>query len=256
VEDQIEPRLKTYIADLHVHTVVSPCAEVEMIPPLIVQEALERGINLIAITDHNTTANVGAVQKAAGDTDLTVLPGMELQTREEVHLLCLFDTLEQLSAWQTLVDAYMPALENNIDYFGEQFVVDETGEFIRRERQLLLTSANLSLNKAVEEVIKLGGLAIPAHVNRSAFSLIANLGFVPPGVPFSALEISRHLTPTQARTQFPQLQNYPLVQNGDVHRLDEFLGINICQLAAPTIAELKLALQHQQGRSLVIRSNQ
>jgi 3',5'-nucleoside bisphosphate phosphatase len=145
-----ETRLKAYIADLHVHTVLSPCAEVEMIPPLIVAKALNRGITLTAITDHNASANVGAVQRAAAGTRLAVLPGMELQTREEVHLLCLFDTLEQLAAWQAVVEASMPPLENKIEYFGEQFVVDETGEFIRRETQLLLTSAYLSLEEGVE----------------------------------------------------------------------------------------------------------
>jgi predicted metal-dependent phosphoesterase TrpH len=247
-----EERLKSYIADLHVHTVVSPCADIEMIPPLIVQEALARGINLIAITDHNTGANVAAVQKAAAGSDLTVLPGMELQSREEVHMLCLFDTLAQLAAWQAFVDARMPPLENNIDYFGEQFVVDETGDFIRRETQLLLTSANLSLKEAAQEVLRLGGLAIPAHVNRPAFSLMANLGFIPPDLPVAAMEISRHLTPTQARVQFPQLQDFPLVQNGDVHRLDEFLGVNRFQLAAPTLAELRLALRQEQGRRLAL----
>ena len=138
--------LKTFVAELHLHTVVSPCAGVKMIPPLIVQEAVDRGINLLAITDHNTTANVEAVQKAAAGTGLTVLPGMELQTIEEVHILCLFDSLDQMAAWQTFVDARMPPLENNIEYFGEQFVVDETGEFIRRENQLLLTSAKISLS--------------------------------------------------------------------------------------------------------------
>jgi predicted metal-dependent phosphoesterase TrpH len=137
--------LKTFVAELHLHTVVSPCAAVEMIPPLIVQEALDHGINLLAVTDHNTTANVKAVQKAAAGTELTVLPGMELQTSEEVHVLCLFDTLDQMAAWQKFVDVRMPPLENNIEYFGEQFVVDETGEFIRRETQLLLTSAKISL---------------------------------------------------------------------------------------------------------------
>ena len=245
-----ETRFKTYLAELHVHTVLSPCAEVEMIPPLIVRTALEKGINLIAITDHNASANVAAVQKAALGTGLTVWPGMELQTREEVHMLCLFDTLEQLAAWQALVSARLPPLENNIDYFGEQFVVDETGDFIRRETQLLLTSANLSLKEAVAGVVGLGGLAVPAHVNRPAFSLIANLGFVPSDVSFEALEISRHLSPAQARARFPQLGNFPLIQNGDVHRLDEFLGVNLCQLAAPTMAELRLALRHEQGRSL------
>lgn len=250
---QVGNRLKTYLADLHVHTVVSPCAEVEMIPPLIVQEALARGINLIGITDHNSSANVAAVQKAAMGTGLTVLPGMELQTREEVHLLCLFDQLEQLEKWQELVNTHLPPLENNIEYFGEQFIVDETGDFIRRETQLLLTSASLTLEQAVEEILNLGGLAVPAHVNRSAFSLIANLGFVPPGVSFDALEISRHLSPQQACQKFPQLSQFPLIQNGDVHRLDEFLGVNVCRLAAPTISELRLALRNEKGRSLVIR---
>ncbi|MBN1219419.1 MAG: PHP domain-containing protein [Anaerolineae bacterium] len=244
--------LKTYVAELHLHTVVSPCAAVEMIPPLIVQAALERRINLIAVTDHNTTANVVAVQEAAAGTDLAVLPGMELQTREEVHLLCLFDTLTQMNTWQAYVEARMPPLENNIEYFGEQFVVDKTGEFIRREKQLLLTSAKISLSEAANEVNRLGGLAVPAHVNRSAFSLLANLGFVPPDIPFAALEISRHLTPNQAREKFPQLKNFTLIQNGDVHHLHEFLGASRFQLAAPTIAELKLALANQAGRSVAV----
>src|SRR5512143_1389353 len=106
--------MSTYRADLHVHTVLSPCADVEMIPPLIVEEALQRGIRLLAITDHNATANIAAVQKAAAaasaaaGTELTILPGMELQTREEVHVLCLFDKLEQAFALQQWVDARLP----------------------------------------------------------------------------------------------------------------------------------------------------
>ncbi len=249
-----ENPLKIYVAEFHVHTVLSPCADVAMIPPLIVQEALERGINLIAITDHNSTANVRAVQKAAIGTNLTVLPGMELQTREEVHLICLFDTLAQLETWQTLISSHLPPLKNNIEFFGEQFVVDETGEFIRRESQLLLTSTNLTLSEAVSEAAKLGGLIIPAHVNRTSFSLIANLGFVPTDVPFDALEISRHFSPAEACRKFPQLRQFPLIQSGDVHYLTDFLGANICQLAAPTIAELKLAFLNQQGRWLKIRT--
>ncbi len=245
--------MKTYTAELHVHTVVSPCAAVEMIPPLIVDEALSRGINLIAITDHNTTANVAAVQEAARETGLAVLPGMELQTKEEIHLLCLFDTLEQAEAWQAHVDIHLPDRPNNIDYFGEQFVVDAAGDFIRREPRLLITSANLSLENAVAGVHRLGGLAIPAHVNRKAFSLFANLGFLPPDVPVDGLEISRHITPDEARRQFPQLQHYPLIQSGDVHFLHEFLGANRFTIARPTIAELKLALQGQAGRRLEIR---
>jgi hypothetical protein len=111
-----------------------------MIPPLIVQTALEHQIDLIAITDHNASANVSAMQKAAAGSGLTVLPGMEVQSREDVHLLALFETLEALGAWQTQVDKSLPDLPNRPDFFGEQFVVDETGEFIRSEPRLLSTS--------------------------------------------------------------------------------------------------------------------
>ena len=246
--------MKTWRAELHVHTVLSPCAEIEMIPPLIVSAALERGIELIAITDHNASANVIAVQRAAAGTELTVLAGMELQTREEVHLLCLFDDTEQIAGWQSVVDARMPRQANNAEYFGEQFIVDETGEFIRSESQLLITSADMTLRRAVEGVHACGGLAIPAHVDRAAFSLLANLGFVPTDVPFDALEISRHLSLADARSRFPQLAHYPLIQSGDVHRLDEFLGRNVFKVEAPTVAELRLALAGQCGRSLSYRS--
>jgi PHP family Zn ribbon phosphoesterase len=248
-----EVDLKTYVAELHVHTVVSPCAAVEMIPPLIVREALERGINLIAITDHNSSANVEAVQKAAQGSGLTVLPGMEVQTREEVHLICLFDTLDQVESWQEQVDDHLPPADNNIEFFGEQFVVDETGEFMRRETRLLSTSTNLSLQEAVEGVLDLGGMIIPAHVNRKAFSLIANLGFVPSDLPVDALEINRHASPGEARQKFPQLRDFALIQSGDVHHLNEFLGANIFKVAAPTIDELRLALRGEAGRSLVMQ---
>ncbi len=99
--------MKTFRAELHIHTVLSPCASVEMIPPIIVSEALQHGINLIAITDHNHTANIRAVQIAAEGTGLTVLPGMELQTREEVHSLCLFVSNEESQALQKIVDAHL-----------------------------------------------------------------------------------------------------------------------------------------------------
>src|SRR5512138_177441 len=104
--------MKQFRADLHVHTVLSPCADVAMIPPLIVQTALEKNIDLIAITDHNASANVGAVQQAAEGTNLTVLPGMEVQSREDVHLLTLFENIAQLEAWQEQVDAALPELPN------------------------------------------------------------------------------------------------------------------------------------------------
>ncbi|HVN54859.1 MAG TPA: PHP domain-containing protein [Anaerolineaceae bacterium] len=246
--------MRKFRAEFHIHTVLSPCADVEMIPPLIVQEALERGINLIAITDHNASANVAAVQTAAAGTGLAVLPGMELQTREEVHVLCLFDTLDQIFSWQQTVDARLPSLENQPEHFGEQFVVDETGDFIRHEPRLLLTSAIISLEEAFDGVSRLGGLCIPAHVDRRANGLIANLGFIPTDIPFPAMEISRHLQSATATQKFPQLRGYPLIQSGDVHRLSEFLGVNELFIEEPCIEEIYLALANQKSRQFHLRT--
>ncbi len=247
--------LKTIRAELHIHTVLSPCAEIEMLPPLIVTEALERGIQWLAITDHNATGNILAVQKAAEGTSLMVMPGMEVQTREEVHALCLFDTLDQALAWQSIVDQTLPSIENKVDFFGDQLLVDENGDYLQHENRLLSTSISLSLNEACEHVHTLGGVFIPAHVNRKAFGLLATLGFVPQDVQFEALEISRHIKPAEAPLKYPQIVGYPLIQSGDVHRLDEFLGVNQFTVAAPTILELRMALQGRDGRSMRILSH-
>jgi 3',5'-nucleoside bisphosphate phosphatase len=247
--------MKTLRAELHVHTVLSPCAEVEMIPPLIIAAAQEMGINVLGITDHNASANAAAVMEAAQGSGITVLPGMELQTQEEVHLLCLFDSMHQLQAWQAVVDAALPELQNRPEFFGEQFVVDATGDFVRREERLLLTSCSLTLEEACQQAAALGGLVIPAHVNRKAYGLIQTLGFIPGSLAVDGLEISRHLSPTEACQALPQLAGYPLVQNGDAHRLDELMGVNEFTVEAANVAELRLALHGQQGRRLVIKQS-
>lgn len=248
--------MQTYRADLHVHTVLSPCAGIEMIPPLIVDEALQREIRLIAITDHNSTANIAAVQKAAIESELIVLPGVELQTREEVHVLCLFDELEQAEAMQKWIDARLPNIPNNPDYFGEQFVVDETGDFVRREERLLLSSVDASLYEGWQEVHRLGGLYIPAHVNRTANGLLALLGFVPDDFPVEALEISRHLRLAEVPKKYPQIVNYPLLQNGDVHYLDGFLGSTCWQIEHPCVHEIRKAIHFLEDRSYNIEEKE
>jgi PHP family Zn ribbon phosphoesterase len=247
--------LRQFRADLHVHTVLSPCAEVEMIPPLIVETAVELGIDLIAITDHNSTANIRAVQKAARKTSLTVLPGMELQTKEDIHSLCLFDTIDQAEDFQKLVNPTLPSIKNNDDLFGAQFIVDETGNYIRNEDRLLITSSSLSLNVAFSLVSNMGGLFIPAHINRKTFGLIDSLGFLPPEIAFEAVEISRHITPQQARVDIPSIKDLPVIQNGDVHRLDEFLGSLYLEIEKPNISEIRMALQGHLGRSFKIDLN-
>lgn len=240
-------------AELHVHTVLSPCGGVEMIPPVIIERALKRGIGCIAITDHNASANAAAVMQAAEGSGLHVLPGMELQTREEVHLLCLFDEVEQIEAWQTIVNRALPPLTNNPEALGEQYVVDASGDFLSIENRLLAISADMSLEAAVEGVQGLGGLAIPAHVDRQAFGLIPTLGFVPPGLPVEALEVSRRTPLEQIQQRFPQLLGYTLLVGGDVHYPGDFLGANVLEIQAPTIAEIRLALRGEDGRSLRIQ---
>lgn len=245
--------MNSYQAELHIHTVLSPCAGVEMIPPLIVQKAIEKGLNLIAITDHNASENADAVINAAQGKDLNVLPGMELQTEEEVHVLCIFDTVDQLKKLQELVDQTLPDIPNNIEFFGEQFIVDETGEFIYRKERLLINSTRLSFDDAYYAVSDLGGLFIPAHIDRQAFGLIYHLGFVPSNLDLDALEISRHITPQEAREKFPQIVGYPLIQNGDAHYLDDFLGCNQFYLEKPTIKEIKLALRGIKDRRFSVK---
>ncbi len=244
--------MKKFRADLHVHTVLSPCAEVEMIPPLIVQEALERKIDIIAITDHNASANVAAVQKAALGSSLKVLAGMEVQSREDVHLLCLFEKTETLAIWQSAVDASLPDTQNNAEYFGEQFVVDESGEFIRSEPRMLLTSTHFSIDDIFEQVNALGGLVIPAHVDRTSYGLFPTLGLLSDEWPILALEISRHHTPITAAATYPFIKEIPLIQSGDVHQLDQFLGTTIFTLIEPTLTEIKMALEGKDLRAVMI----
>jgi hypothetical protein len=224
-----------------------------MIPPLILQEASARGIDILAVTDHNASGNVYAMMKAAIGSGITVFPGMELQTKEEVHLLCIFETMYDMDAWQTFVDSRLPALPNQVDYFGEQFLVDETGDFQGREARLLIASADISIDEAIQRVSQVGGLAIPAHVDRPAFGLIANLGFLPEGILVEAVEISRHLVPTQTVQKYPQLAGIPLLVGGDAHRLDELLGLNEIMMEAPTLPEIRLGLAGKGGRSLQLR---
>jgi len=208
-------------ADLHIHSVASPCAEIEMLPSLIVERALSLGLGCIAITDHNTTANVGAISKCARARNLRVIPGMEVQTREEVHLLCLFDTLEQALTWQEIVDASLPDIRNRDDIFGSQIVVDENDEFVRLIERMLLVATSLSIDQVVREVNRLEGIVIAAHIDRQAYSLVTALGFIPPDLNLAALEISRATTCAEIKARYPFLSGWPLITNSDAHRLNE-----------------------------------
>jgi 3',5'-nucleoside bisphosphate phosphatase len=245
--------MPTMYADLHLHTVLSACAEVEMIPPLIVRRALELGLTLLAVTDHNTAANCAGVMAAAEGTGLVILPGMELATAEELHMLCLFETLEQALTWQGIVFDHLPNLPNNEDLFGGQYVVDGQGGYIRTEARLLAAPSDLSLAESVHRVTELGGLAIPAHIDRPMFSLFASLGFVPPGLPVPALEIFRHTEPRALLAQHPEIAPYALVRDGDAHQLSDMRQGIAFEADAPSFAALRGALESRTHR--LVRGN-
>jgi len=179
-----------------------------------------------------------------------VLPGMEVQTREEVHLLCLFDTLEQVVDWQQVVYAHLPSLKNKEQVFGTQVVLDVDGEPVGTNDRLLATSVSLSVDQVVQRVRGLNGLCIPSHVDRPAYSLIANLGFIPPDLEIVGVEISHLVGPKEARAHFPQLEHYSLVADGDAHRLKEMARRTTLKMAEPTVAELALALAGTGGRGV------
>lgn len=242
--------LRFFLADLHIHTCLSPCAELEMLPEFIVEQAQVLGLEIIAVTDHNSAENVAAVVNAARGTGITVLPGMEVQTREEVHLVALFDTLEQVASWQEQVYASMPPLKNDEAVFGEQLVLDADGEPAGYLDRLLLTSTSFSVEEVVQRVSDLDGLCIPAHVDRTAYSIISNLGFIPPELDVVGVEISHNVGPIEARECFPQLVHYSLVASSDAHRLREMARRTTFKMAKATVAELSLALAGEGGREV------
>lgn len=242
--------LRFFLADLHIHTCLSPCAELEMLPELIVGRAQALGLQMIAVTDHNSAENVAAVVNAARGTGIAVLAGMEVQTREEVHVLALFDTLEQVTSWQEQAYASMPPLKNDEAAFGEQLLLDADGKPAGYLDRLLLTSSSFSVEEVVRRISGLHGLCIPAHVDRPAYSIISNLGFIPPELDVVGVEISHNVGPLAARGRFPQLKHYGLVASSDAHRLQDMGRRTTLKMAEATVAELSLALAGEEGREV------
>lgn len=236
--------MKSLKAELHIHTVLSPCATLEMLPPFIVERALETQTHLIAITDHNASANVPAVIKAAEGTPLTVLPGIELTTAEEIHVVCLFDTYTQLVEFQKIVDQNLPNIPNNPDFFGMQLIVDSEGNYVDTEERLLSNATYLTINEAQAHVHRLGGLFIPAHVNREENGLLPRLGGIPPELNLSVLEISG-ISRSQAIQRYSYLKNYHLIPSSDAHDLDSITGCLRLELDEISVAALFEALQTQ-----------
>lgn len=244
--------MKTLLADFHIHTLLSPCAEIEMTPHHIVMRAAQYGVDAVAITDHNASANAAAAVEAAKNYGVKVFPGMEVECREEAHIVVLFDTLEQLAAWQKIVDANMSGLKNNAERFGAQFIVDDDDNFIAEEERMLLGPLKLPAAEVIQKVNAMGGMAIAAHVDRPSYSLLMQLGFLPSDMGLAAAEISpvgiRELKEQKLKLALGGL-NY--VTDSDAHMMDSFINgpKNLITVKSLTVAELKLALAAEEGRS-------
>ena len=244
--------MKTLLADFHIHTLLSPCAEIEMTPHHIVMRAAQYGVDAVAITDHNASANAAAAVEAAKNYGIKVFPGMEVECREEAHIVVLFDTLEQLAAWQKIVDANMSGLKNNAERFGAQFIVDDDDNFIAEEERMLLGPLKLPAAEVIQKVNAMGGMAIAAHVDRPSYSLLMQLGFPPSDMGLAAAEISpagiRELKEQKLKLALGGL-NY--VTDSDAHMMDSFINgpKNLITVKSLTVAELKLALAAEDGRS-------
>ncbi|MDK2896385.1 MAG: 3,5-nucleoside bisphosphate phosphatase [Candidatus Atribacteria bacterium] len=243
---------RRYIADLHLHSVLSPCAERDMLPACIILEALEKGIDIIALTDHNAWQNVPPLLSLGKKFGIWVIPGVEVETQEEVHLLCFFPTLTNLTEFGQFIQQFLPTVPLNQNIWGEEWVVDEEGKIIEKKSNLLTYPLQVSIETVTKKARGCGGLVIPAHVDRKAYSLLQNLGFLPPGLDFKVLEVS-----SSSRVAFVQkywsLTGYYFVSSSDAHSLDQ-IGSVTTQffISAPTWEELKKALIHYQGRYTVI----
>jgi len=242
--------MRIFHADLHIHTCLSPCGELDMSPKAIVNEAVNKGIDLIAICDHNSIENVPAVLEASKESSVTVLPGMEVTSKEEVHIIGLFNHQEDASFMQKLVYDHLDG-ENDEIAFGLQVVVDQGGAVISYNKRLLIGATSLSLEMIVQAIHDRRGLAIAAHIDREGFGILGQLGFIPADIRLDALEISSKLTLIDAQTTYREYGDYSFLRSSDAHRLNEIgMGTTPIMMEVVSFKELKMALECKQGRSI------
>ena len=221
--------------DLHIHSALSPCGDNDMTPNNIVNMAVLCGLNIIAITDHNSIGNVASAMKVAETLPITVVPGMELETSEEAHFVCLFPTLEKAAGFHSWLTQFRMPVQNRPEIFGDQLYLNEKDEPVGTEDLLLVTAATCSIYEALPIARGFGAAVIPAHVDKSAFSIIASLGTIPEDLGFTTVELSKNTTREEALANFPYLDKYRIITNSDSHYLDSFYETqNPIELEAPT----------------------
>lgn len=245
--------MKEFKADLHIHTVLSPCGSLEMSPRNIVQEALKKNLDIIGITDHNSTRQCQMVNQEAQKAGLTVYTGVEVTTKEEVHCLAFFETFDILNAFQQYIDQHMPDIMNDTDLFGYQIVVDESENIVYEEPKLLISAISQGIDQVEAEVHRLEGIFIPAHVNRPRFGLVGQLGFVPPDLKADAFELSKHISTEAFLEKFSYLKGRTFVRNSDAHQ-PELIGESFTTLKMESTAfsEFRQAIAGVNGRRVML----
>ncbi|MEW6244235.1 MAG: PHP domain-containing protein [Bacillota bacterium] len=241
--------MRWFIVDLHIHTALSPCADDAMTPGNIVGCALEVGLDAIAITDHNSAKNCRAVVNTAKDTRLQVLSGLEVTSREEVHVLCIFDDPAKAERFQEVIYANLPCRKNNVSIFGSQTVFDEKGIMTGEETWLLSCACNLGLDQLAFMTRHSGGLCIPAHINRERGGLLNVLGLLPPGLAADGLEVSERY----GRRPDPERHGgHALLLNSDAHRPSDIRqGRTALYVRELSVSEMRMALKGAYGRRAV-----
>jgi PHP family Zn ribbon phosphoesterase len=222
-----------------------------MSPSNIIQEATDKGIELIAICDHNSAENSSAVIKASAGKVVRVLPGIEVTSKEEVHIVALFENVNDALELQSLIYDSLEGI-NDEKIFGQQVVVDAEDWVLGFNPRLLIGATGISLEKIVQTIHDLQGLAIAAHIDREGFGIIGQLGFIPPDLKLDALEISPKMKMQEARQRFADYQVYPFVSASDAHNLQDIgSATTTFLLEVPSFAELKMALKSYGGRKIV-----
>jgi PHP domain. len=205
--------------DLHIHSCLSPCSDEDMTPANIVNMAKLTGLDVIAVTDHNSCKNCPAVFSFAQKNDIIAIPGMELCTMEEVHVLCLFPDLENAMAFDSYVYDRLIKILNNEKVFGKQEIYNEDDVKIGEEPYLLINATDITFDNLDKLMKEYDGVYIPAHVDKTSTSLISNLGFVPPDANFKCAEIKDAQKTGEMKMQHPYFNRCNIVFNSDAHSL-------------------------------------
>jgi len=243
--------LRRFRADLHIHSCLSPCGELTIYPSRIVERALAAGLDIIALTDHNSAENAAAAVRSAEGTALTVLPGMEITSSEEVHILAVFQSLDDILPVQEEVYRALPRVAVRADALQDQVIVSKEDEVLGFVPHALVGATELDVRGVVELIHGAKGLAIASHIDREAFGLVSQLGFIPPDLELDALEVSPLLTLPRAKRAYASQTPLPLVRFSDAHRPEEIgRASTVFRLAAPSLAEIRLALQSKRGRGV------